>query len=175
MELGEGKENLATILGHTQHRNFLSQESLMPKMALLVVDVSTRMAFSASCKSKNEPDVHKATESILTQIRGIAANMRILTRDPMYCSVHLFSGDDDRSIWAGVKAAVTARGGLFETTNAIAEGDIGGHAVDPTAHENNMAYAQAVSNGINEANGRAIRRIWRSTALQSSHYTSHNS
>ncbi|CAL6307754.1 unnamed protein product [Bathycoccus prasinos] len=169
MELGEGKENLATILGHTQHRNFLSQESLMPKMALLVVDVSTRMAFSASCKSKNEPDVHKATESILTQIRGIAANMRILTRDPMYCSVHLFSGDDDRSIWAGVKAAVTARGGLFETTNAIAEGDIGGHAVDPTAHENNMAYAQAVSNGINEANGRAIRRIWRSTALQSSH------
>jgi len=169
MELGEGKENLATILGHTQHRNFLSQESLMPKMALLVVDVSTRMAFSASCKSKNEPDVHKATESILTQIRGIAANMRILTRDPMYCSVHLFSGDDDRSIWAGVKAAVTARGGLFETTNAIAEGDIGGHAVDPTAQENNMAYAQAVSNGINEANGRAIRRIWRSTALQSSH------
>ncbi|CAL6275744.1 unnamed protein product [Bathycoccus prasinos] len=68
------------------------------KNGRLVVDVSTRMAFSASCKSKNEPDVHKATESILTQIRGIAANMRILTRDPMYCSVHLFSGDDDRRL-----------------------------------------------------------------------------
>ncbi|CAL6275569.1 unnamed protein product [Bathycoccus prasinos] len=80
---------------------------------------------------KNEPDVHKATESILTQIRGIAANMRILTRDPMYCSVHLFSGDDDRSIWAGVKAAVTAGEDYSKTTNAIAEGSIGGHAVDP--------------------------------------------
>ena len=169
MELSEGNENIASVLGHTAYRTVFPQEGLMSNLVLLVVDVSTRMAFSATCKSKNTPDVRTAMTKILGRIRSVAADMRILTKDATCCSVHKFSGDDDKSIWAGAEEAVTAQGGYFSISNAISEGDIGGQSIQPTTHDNNMAYAQAVSNGINEANGRAIRRIWRSTSLQSSH------
>ena len=163
VELSDGNENIKDVLGHRRQSAFLPQEGSMPKTVLLVVDSSTRMAFSASCASRNQRDVKAAMASILAQIRGVVANMRVLTGDPMCCSVHKFSGDDDPSLWAGCREAILEAGSYFANVQAFSDG----LPPLPTINENNMA--QAASNGINEANERAISRIWRSIALQSSH------
>ena len=155
----------AKALGHVRPPDFLRQEALLPKTVLLVVDVCTRMAFSETCDSKSQTSVRKAMDSILDRIQGVIADMRILTKEDGACSVHKFSGDDDRSMWSGIRESIEARRGFFAKDIEV----LAGNAIQPTIQVNNMPYAQAASNGINEANGRTIRRIWRSMSLQSSH------
>ena len=155
----------AEVLGHVKPPGFLRQEALLPKTVLLVVDVCTRMAFSETCDGKSQTSVRKAMDSILDRIQGVVADMRILTKDDSACSVHKFSGDDDRSMWSGIRESIEARRGFFAKDIEV----LAGNAIQPAVQVNNMAYAQAASNGINEANGRTIRRIWRSISLQSSH------
>ena len=127
---------------------------------LLAVDVSSRFTWAAICASRHEENVAKAMANIITQKDRAAANLRVLTGDLSKGTTVKYSGDDDHTLWAGV------RNQLAKYRQDLGYGD---GEVEAFAQDNNIPYAQAASNGINEATGRTIGTIWRAIIMQSRH------
>ena len=152
--LGHGEGNISMIT------SVPSDENTRPITILLAVDVSTRFSWAAICGSRHEENVAKAMANIITQKDRAAANLRVLTGDLRKGTTVKYSGDDDHTVWAGV------RNELAKHRMDLGYGD---GEIEAFAQDNNIPYAQAASNGINEANGRTIGTIWRAMIMQSRH------